>query len=250
MQSKLVEMLHLDLEPVGIYFGNADTECDTVADSGKRNCVVPFLLSAARGRTIGISEGACTCPGGTVGLCFGDGFSRKNPNIHRMLSQGLGDAAPEQAPPMLKEGERFFCDEQTALKWRNSLPYSDRGFPRVVFAPESRWGEIGKPNLVLVFADADRISSLVTLLGFHNGCAVNTVVPYGAACHSILFAAEQLDAEDPMAVMGLFDISQRSKAVANYLSLTMPRALWEGMQEDLDKSCLTTHAWREIEQRL
>ena len=53
-----------------------------------------------------------------------------------------------------------------------------------------------------------------------------------------------------MAVMGLFGISQRSKVIADYLSLTMPLALWEGMQEDLDKSCLTTHAWREIEKRL
>ena len=59
-----------------------------------------------------------------------------------------------------------------------------------------------------------------------------------------------MDSDDPMAVMGLFDISQRSKAIAGYLSLTMPRVLWEGMQEDLDKSCLTTHSWREIEKRL
>ena len=103
---------------------------------------------------------------------------------------------------------------------------------------------------MLVFADADRISVLVTMLGFHNGRTVNTIVPYGAACHSIVFAAEQLDSDDPMAVMGLFDISQRSKAIANYLSLTMPRALWESMSEGLDRSCLTTHSWREIEKRL
>ena len=232
MQSKLVEMLHLDLEPVGVYFGNTEAECDTVAEPGKRNCIVPFLLAAARGKVVGITEEGCTCPGGTVGLCFGDGFTRKNPNIHKMLSQGMGDAAPEQAPPMMKEGERFFCDEETALKWRNAMPFSDRGFPRVVFA------------------DADRSSALVTMLGFHNGRTVNTIVPYGAACHSIVFAAEQLDSDDPMAVMGLFDISQRSKAIANYLSLTMPRALWESMSEGLDRSCLTTHSWREIEKRL
>ena len=169
MQSKLVEMLHLDLEPVGIYFGNTEAECDTVAEPGKRNCIVPFLLAAARGKVVGITEEGCTCPGGTVGLCFGDGFTRKNPNIHKMLSQGMGDATPEKAPPMMKEGERFFCDEETALKWRNAMPFSDRGFPRVVFAPESRWGEVGEPDLVLVFADADRISALVTMLGFHNG---------------------------------------------------------------------------------
>jgi len=250
MKSKLVEMLHLDLEPVGIFFGNADAECETIAEPGKRNCVVPFLLAAARGKVVGITEEGCTCPGGTVGLCFGDGFTRKNPNIHKMLSQGMGEAAPEQAPPMMKEGERFFCDEETALKWRNAMPFSDRGFPRVVFAPESRWGEVGEPDLVLVFADADRISALVTMLGFHNGRAMNTIVPYGAACHSIVFAAEQLDSDNPMAVMGLFDISQRSKTIADYLSLTMPRALWEGMHVGLDKSCLTTHSWREIEKRL
>lgn len=173
-----------------------------------------------------------------------------NPNIHKMLSQGMGEAAPPQAPAMMREGERFFCDAETALKWRNAMPFSNRGFPCVVFAPESRWGEVGEPDLVLVFADADRISALVTLLGFHNGRAVNTIAPFGAACHSIVFAAEQLGSDDPMAVMGLFDISQRSKAIASYLSLTMPLALWRGMQKGLDKSCLTTHSWRQIEKRL
>ena len=29
--------------------------------------------------------------------------------------------------------------------------------------------------------------------------------------------------------MGLFDILQRSKAIANHLSLTMPSSLWQGM---------------------
>ena len=88
------------------------------------------------------------------------------------------------------------------------------------------------------------------MLGFRNGRAVNVIVPYGAACHSIVFAAEQIGSDDPMAIMSLFDISQRSKAIAGYLSLTMPLALWERMQEDLDKSRLTTHAWRQIEERL
>ena len=250
MSSQLVDMLHLELEPVGVFLGNVDATCDIAAEPGKRNCVVPFLLSAARGKVAAIDEEGCTCPGGTVGCCFGDGFTRKNPNIHKMLSQGMGDAAPSGAPIHLVEGERFFCTEDLALKWRNDMPFSERGYPRVVFAPESRWGEIGTPDLVLVFADADRISALVTMLGFHNGRTVNTVVPYGAACHSIVFAAAQLDEAEPMAVMGLFDISQRSKTIANYLSLTMPRVLWEGLQEGLDRSCLTTHSWREIEKRL
>ena len=250
MASELVEMLHLELEPVGVFLGNAEAECDLVASPSKRNCVVPFLLAAARGKVAGMDEEGCTCPGGTVGCCFGDGFTRKNPNIHKMLSQGMGDDAPPNAPIHLVEGERFFCTEELALRWRNDMPFSEKGYPCVVFAPESRWDEIGTPDLVLVFADPDRISALVTMLGFHNGRTVNTVVPYGAACHSIVFAAAQMEEAEPMAVMGLFDISQRSKAIANYLSLTMPYSLWEDMGKDLEKSCLTTHAWKEIEKRL
>ena len=249
MESRLVEMLHLELEPVGVFLGNADTACDVEAQPGKRNCVIPFILSAARGKIVGIDDEGCTCPGGTVGCCFGDGFTRKNPNIHFMLSQGMGDAAPPQAPIHLKEGERFFCSPEVAMTWRNGIPFSDKGFPRVVFAPLGRWEEVGVPDLVLVFADADQLSALVTMLGFRNGRAINTITPFGAACHSIVFAAEQLDKDDPLAVMGLFDISQRNKAIANYLSLTLPHALWTSLEEDLDTSCLTTHAWHQIEAR-
>lgn len=246
----LVEMLHLELEPVGIYFGNTSAKCDLEASPGSRNCVIPFVMAAAKGKVTSMDEAGCTCPGGAVGACFGDGFSRLNPNIHKMLSQGLGEHAPEGAPPMVKEGERFFCDADTAMKWRLKMPFSDKGYPRIVFAPFSRWEEIGTPDLVFIFANPDQISALVTMQGFRSGKAINTIAPFGAACHSILYAAEQMEKETPYAVMGLFDISQRSEALKNYLSMTMPYQLWENMTQDLDKSCLTTHSWRNIEKRL
>ena len=250
MNEKIVEMLHLSLEPVGIFLGNTSAICELEASPQKRNCVIPFVLAAAKGKITSMDEDGCTCPGGAVGACFGDGFTRLNPNIHIMLSQGLGEKAPAEAPPMLKEGERFFCDAETALKWRNNMPFSDKAYPRIVFAPLSRWSEVGTPDLVYVFANADQISALVTMQGFHNGKAVNTLAPFGAACHSIVYAAEQIDKEEPYAIMGLFDISQRSAALKDYLSMTMPYKLWEDMMNDLDKSCLTTHSWKRIEERL
>ena len=250
MNEKIVEMLHLSLEPVGIFLGNTSAICELEASPQKRNCVIPFVLAAAKGKITSLDEDGCTCPGGAVGACFGDGFTRLNPSIHVMLSQGLGEKAPAEAPPMLKEGERFFCDAETALKWRNNMPFSDKAYPRIVFAPMSRWSEVGTPDLVYVFANADQISALVTMQGFHNGKAVNTLAPFGAACHSIVYAAEQIDKEEPYAIMGLFDISQRSAALKDYLSMTMPYKLWENMMKDLDKSCLTTHSWEKIEERL
>jgi len=250
MESRLIQWLHLKTEPVGIFLGNTAATCDMEASPDKRNCVISLLMAAARGKTISMNEKSCNCPGGAVGCCFGDGFTRRNPNIHRMLSQGFGDEASPRMPEHMKHGERFFCSEELALKWRNSMPFSDKGYPRIVFAPMSRWEGIGIPDVVYVFADPDQISALVTMLGSHNGEALNTIAPFGAACHSIVFAVDQIEKERPMAIMGLFDISQRREALANCLSLTMPYSLWAGLSEDLDKSCLTTHAWKEIEKRL
>ena len=130
------------------------------------------------------------------------------------------------------------------------MPFSEKAYPRVVFAPLSRWNEVGTPDLVYVFANADQISALVIMLGSHNGKAVNTLAPFGAACHSIVYAAEQMEKEEPMAIMGLFDISQRSIALKDYLSMTLPYSMWKDMLRDLDKSCLTTHSWKKIEERL
>ena len=250
MEMKMVEMLHLALEPVGIFLGNTCAKCDLEASPQKRNYVIPFVLAAAKGKITSMDKAGCTCPGGAVGACFGDGFTRLNPNIHIMLSQGLGEKAPAEAPPMLKEGERFFCNAEVAMKWRKNIPFSDKAYPRIVFAPLSRWGEVGTPDLVYIFANADQISALVTMQGFHNGKAVNTLAPFGAACHSIVYAAEQMDKEEPYAIMGLFDVSQRSTAIKDYLSMTMPYKLWKNMTQDLDKSCLTTHSWKKIEARL
>lgn len=250
MDQKLVELLHLELEPVGIFFGNTTAACELAASPEKRNCVIPFVLSAAKGKLVSMDEASCTCAGGAVGACFGDGFTRLNPNIHKMLAQGLGEHAPEGAPPMVKEGERFFCSDEVAMEWRKNMPYSKKAYPRIVFAPLSRWSEVGTPDLVFLFAKPDQISALVTMQSFRSGKALSTLAPFGAACHSIVYAAEQMEKAEPYAILGLFDISQRSAALKDYLSLTVPYPLWVNMTQDLDKSCLTTHSWRKIESRL
>ena len=250
MEKELLRMLHLQWEPVGVFLGNTSAVCDLDASPEKRNCVIPLLMAASKGKVISMNEESCNCPGGATGCCFGDGFTRRNPNIHKMLSQGFGDDAPPQMPEQMKYGERFFCSEELALKWRNAVPFSEKGYPRVVFAPTSRWNEVGCPDVVFIFAEPDQLSALVTVLGSHNGEALNTIAPFGAACQSIVYAVDQIGKERPIAVMGLFDISQRREALANCLSLTMPYALWDGLTKDLDKSCLTTHAWKEIEKRL
>lgn len=250
MQKKLTEMLHMKREPVGVYFSNTEAVCDMDANPNVRNCVIPLMMKASEGQVISMDEKSCNCAGGATGCCFGDGFMRWNPSINKLLSQGYGEDAPEKMPAFMKEGERFFCTEAIADQWKNSLPYSDKAYPRIVFAPLSRWNDIGNPDLVYLFVNPDQLGALVGMLGSHNGKVTNTIAPYCSACQSIMFGAEQMDRDQPMAVMGLFDISQRYPALANMLSLTMPYSLWEGLCMDLEKSSLTTHSWRAIEKRL
>ena len=250
MQKKLTEMLHMKREPVGIYFANTTAVCDLDANPETRNCVIPLLMKASEGQTISMDEKSCNCAGGATGCCFGDGFTRWNPSIAKLLSQGYGEDAPPQMPAFMKEGERFFITEEVAEKFRNSMPYSEKAYPRIVFAPMSRWGEIGNPDLVYLFVNPDQLGALVSMLCSHNGKVDNTISPYCSACQCIMFAAEQMEKEAPKAVMGLFDISQRYEALANLLSLIMPYCRWEDLSCDLDKSCLTSHSWRMIEKRL
>ena len=69
--------------------------------------VIPFVMAAAKGKITSMDEAGCTCTGGAVGACFGDGFTRLNPNIHMMLSQGVGDKAPEGVPPPLLQAHGY-----------------------------------------------------------------------------------------------------------------------------------------------
>ncbi|MDO4741206.1 MAG: DUF169 domain-containing protein [Eubacteriales bacterium] len=250
MQKKLTQMLHMEKEPVGVFFANTTARCDMDASPEKRNCVIPLLMAASAGKVISMDEKSCNCAGGATGCCFGDGFARLNPSIRKLLSQGYGEDAPPGMPEFMKEGERFFCTEELADRWSKALPYSQRAYPRIVFAPMSRWEAIGTPDLVYLFLKPDQLAAVVGMLGSHNGEAYNTIAPYCSACQSILFGAQQIDEARPMAVMGLFDISQRYAPLEHYLSLTMPYRLWEGLSRDLDKCSLTTHSWREIEKRL
>lgn len=139
--------------PVGIFLGNTDADCDFDASPDKRNCVIPLLIAASKEEVISMDEESCNCPGSVTGRCFGDGFSRRAPNIHKLLSQGFGDQAPPHIPEHIRNGERFFCSEESALKWRSNMPYSEKEYPQAVFAPMGRRKEIGIPDVVFVFAN-------------------------------------------------------------------------------------------------
>lgn len=194
MRYNIQNLLHMELEPVGIFYCDKAPEHALSLRSDRRSCVADMLMGAARGKTIIMTEETCSCAGGAVGLGFGDAFTQRNHPTRYLLSTGMAEV-PEgeevKLPPHMQEGERFFADPCVADVWKSDLPF-------------------------------------------------------GAACHSLMYALDQAKKDNPKMVLGYFDVSQRAKIPANLLTVTFPYSLFVRFEEDADKGCLSSHAWIDL----
>jgi hypothetical protein len=186
-----------------------------------------------------------------VGLCFGNTFIERNHPTEYLLSTGNEALAShgKTIERSLGRGERFFASPELAKKWKEAMPFTRMSKKYVVFMPLHEVDTSNPPNLLCIFANPDQISVLVTMSGFNNGLVQNVLAPFGAACHSILFAYQEMDKENPKAILGFFDIAQRYQIPKDLLSLTLPYTMFQEIEESLPESCLTTHAWERIEGR-
>ena len=87
MQSILFQKLKLSLEPVSICFTDKKPDKAIQFSEGKRGCVGNMLVAAAKGKTAVFDRKTYGCPGGGVGLGFGDTFGIGFP-IECLLSTG------------------------------------------------------------------------------------------------------------------------------------------------------------------
>ena len=248
MKLNLAETLGLSHSPVGIWFTNEKPAHAFEFDPAKRPCVVSMLLAAAKGREVVVSDETCSCPGGAVGLGFGDAFARRNAPTMYLLSHGVdspGFPAGAKLPPHMQHGECFFNTPETALAWKNSLKLQDADYRFVVFRPLDAWdGDV--PDLVWLLANPDQLSALVVLCGYRTGRATNVIAPFCAGCQSIVLAQQQAREDQPLGIMGMFDIAQRHRIPKELLSLTVPYPLFAQMDADVVESCTTTPAWATI----
>jgi uncharacterized protein (DUF169 family) len=207
-----------------------------------------LVASASQGKTAVFDEKTYGCQGGGVGLCFGNKFAGY---INNLLSTG-GRAFVEQGtiPKNMERGERFFVSPEVVEKWKDAMPYAKTSKKYVVFKPLNKVDESLPPDLICIFANPDQLSALVIMSGFYNGNVLNVVAPFGAACHSVLFAYQEMLKESPKAILGFFDISQRHRIPKDMLTFTLPYKMFMDMEGSIAESCLTTHAWEQIKDRV
>jgi len=251
MESNLVQALRFVMQPVAVSFTDDKPDGARQFAAGKRSCMASALTAASKGEVYAVDEETCGCSGGGVGLCFGDTFTKRGHPTRYLLSTGSPnkEAAGANMSRHMREGERFFASPELVDKWKDNFPFQDAPERYVVFAPFALVEANEPPDLIVFFANPDQLSALVIMAGFNTGETINAIAPFGAACQSIVFAYGELKKEQPKAVMGYFDISQRNSIPRDLLSLTVPFSLFLEMEADVDKSCLTTLSWELIDGR-
>ena len=252
MYSKIAEKLRLGLEPAAIFFTDIKPDGALQFEKGKRGCVASMLIASAKGKTVVFDDETYGCSGGGVGLCFGDTFTRDNAPIECRLSTGDDALAAtgKTNAASLGRGERFFDSPEVAYKWRVSFPYAQTSKKYVVFKPLSKVNESDPPDLIHIFINPDQLSALIVMSGYYRGAGLNAIAPFGAACHSIVYAYHETQKDHPNGVIGFFDILQRYMLPKELLSYTVPFSMYLEFENCADESFLTTEAWGKIEGRL
>jgi uncharacterized protein (DUF169 family) len=209
-----------------------------------------MLVAAGKGKTAVFDEKTYGCPGGGVGLCFGDAFTKNNHPTEYLLSTGKKELAEKQGVSKhLAAGERFYAAPELAKKWKESFPYTHTTKKYVVFKPLNATSEDEYPDLIQMFANPDQLSALVILSGFYRGEALNVLAPFAATCQTIALAYQQITEKPPKAIMGWFDISNRHMISKELLSFTVPFKMYMEIEDGIEKGCLTTEAWEKIKKR-
>jgi len=248
MESKLVDALRMKNPPVAVILTDErPAQAMQFKEGAQRGCVAAMLLAASGGRASVFSRTTFGCPGGGVGLGFGDRY--EGFPIDRLLSTGgKADLGNGQVWDM-HEGERFFDCPETTRAWVNALPMRNVPTEYVLFTPLSEASDADQPSLVVLFANADQLSALITLAGFRRGAIENAVALWGASCQSILYAYAEAEKEMPRGVIGFFDISQRHRVDAGILSFTVPYRMFLEMEAGVEESFLRTPAWLKLQER-
>ena len=251
MDSQLVNALKLKMQPVAIILTDDKPEDGLhFKEDNWRGCVVSMLVSASnKNRVAFFDRNSYGCPGGGVGLGFGDRYG--NFPIDCLLSTGNKEAASQMGrnSSFMLEGERFYKSPEQARKWVDTLPFTDVPTEYVVFKPWEQVTTQDKPELIVFFANADQLSALVVMADFNRGTNQSTTAPFGAACQPILFGLAEAKKDNPSGVIGFFDISKRSIVDREILTYTVPFKMFQEMNASVEESFLKMHVWEKLQER-
>jgi len=268
MKSNIASAIGILHNPVAILFSNDKQQNTRQFQAGKWGCVMFMLGAAAKGEIAVFDRKTFGCPGGGVGLGFGDqyiNFPGGEDCFCHFLSTGNDDweqgrEAAESVKPYLRpeafdhflHGERYVKNPELVKKFIQSLPIVDIPYEYVVFKPLKRVDpSLEKPEVIVFLGDMNQIAALTILANYHRGTGDGVIYPWAAGCQSIgIYAYQEAASETPRAVLGLNDISARLTLQRvlkdQVMSFAAPFRLFLEMEQNIKGSFLERSTWKAL----
>ncbi len=221
-----------DLYPVGFGFRSHKPDGAVSFKSKGHGCMMPLVFSAARGKTVAFDEATTGWPCSAFYLGYADWIF---PGIEYYLSDG----------PIGRDCERFVASPELAKTYLESVRIEPRSSGVAVFEPLEKTRDDQAPEVVIFFADADRLSALVFLAQYANPMEEHCVVTrFASACGAVVtLPLRHARRNELKLVWGMHDISARARLPKDLMTLAMPFAMAQRMHGHINGSFLGTKPW-------
>ena len=230
----------LKLEDRIIAVTRVSSQSEKLNDVG--GCIYKSLGRVLAGETLVLGKGSCSC----AGFDHNSGLKDERPMIPGGFGVFLSKGSDQMWTP---PGERFKCDPQTAEAMFENLPKDVMGgFDAIKF---EAYREGMKPDIVVILADADQLSALLVLHGYHRSeydSAIATTVSGCASMLRIPFA--EMKKERPKAVITATDLAQRHFVDENLLALSVSGSDFEKMLSVTSECYFHSPVFKKIRRRI
>lgn len=258
MQSKIAKAIKMSYSPVAVVWSDERPEGALKFKEATWGCVVAMLRAAAKGKVAALDRKTFGCLGGGTGLGFGNQYENFPGGIAYFLSTGNKDFCQSEMGknvvrnmPALEHGERYVKNPELAAKFIQSLPMLDVPTEYVVLKPLDQLADGEEAKVVVFLVNPDQLSALVVLAHYGRGPVDSVVAPFGAGCHTFgIMPYREAEKDVPRAIIGLTDISARSKVEKDILSFTVPYKMFEEMENNVQGSFLEQEPWLSILNRV
>lgn len=227
-------------KPCGVFF--SDEKPENVLELKKKGngCIVPLILKASTGVPLVVSESSTGWPCSAFYLGFQDTIFE---GIEYFLSN---------KEDFFRPCEKFIQNPALAKAFVDSVHPVKPGKRYIIIKPLQDFLPGEEPESVLFFVNADQLSALVFLSHFDAPVNMDRVLsPFASACMALVTLPLKLArSNEQKAVMGMFDISARTRMPHDILSLAMPYSFLKKMAVSLPDSFISTESWKTVRKRL
>lgn len=269
MESAIAKALRLETEPVAVLFTEEKPEGAAQFAKGGWGCVMFMFAAATRGKSAVFDRESYGCPGGGVGLGFGnvyESFPGGIPGFCRFLSTGneadpagkaIGEGmkaagAREEFVDHYLHGERYKKSPELVEKFVDAVPITDVSSQYVAMRPLSQVDPAkDEPVSVSFLVNPDQLSALVIFANYDRPGLENVAIPYVAACQVVgIMSYQEEKSPNPRCLVGLTDISARKylkgQGASDKMTFTIPYRRFREMEQNVVGSFLEGKTWEDV----